>query len=191
CGGRRRARGRGARAAPFGNWSRDGRAARSARRRTRCGSSAKGAPCRRAPRRSGAASCRPRARRRRGPAPSPRRSPARPSSAPPPRAAPPRRRSQGPPLPSVLERQLLRLTGPGRAGLVLRNRLVLAPVPLFEDRRHELPGVLDVVAAGEERRIAAHAVEKETLVSFLRLSLERPRVGKIHVNAGDAQIFAR
>src|SRR5688500_18231719 len=50
------------------------------------------------------------------------------------------------------------------ARLVLRERRLAARGPRLEDRVADLPLRLDLVVAGEERRVAAHGVHDQALV---------------------------
>ena len=65
------------------------------------------------------------------------------------------------------------------------------PVPRVGDGIEDLPGPDDLVAAGEQRRVADHAVEEQRLVGVGRVDRERAAVAEVHVHAADVQPGSR
>ena len=57
-------------------------------------------------------------------------------------------------------------------------------VPIVEQRIDDRPGHLDFVTAGEQRRIANHAVEQQRLVGRMRVVPECFGVREVHVDGG-------
>src|SRR6476619_1795714 len=86
--------------------------------------------------------------------------------------------------------QLVRLVGPLRAGLVLRQRAG-GLLPCLHDRVADAPLRLDLIVAGEERRLAAHRVEDQALVGLRGLRQERRAVEELHVHRADLPSVSR
>src|SRR5687767_2586743 len=69
-----------------------------------------------------------------------------------------------------------RLLGPLAAGVVGGQWGPAEPVPALEDRVDGPPLRLDLVVAGEQRRVAAHRIGDQPLVGLRRLGQERRSV---------------
>src|SRR4051794_11844417 len=63
-------------------------------------------------------------------------------------------------------------------------------VPGFADAVHNLPGGFDFIAADEERGIAEHGFEQQTLVSLGRVSAEFRIVAEMHSDGANFEARA-
>ena len=85
----------------------------------------------------------------------------------------------------VAVEQRVRLGGSRRPGRVLGHGRRRVLVPRGQDRVDDPPQRLDLVVAGEQRRVAAHRVEDQPLVRLGRLRQERRAVAELHVDRPD------
>src|SRR5260370_42312128 len=83
----------------------------------------------------------------------------------------PRRASRSPPLAAVAPNELVRGRGAPGAGGVGRE-LRHGTLPGLQQRRHEGPGLLDLRGAHEQRAVAEHRVQDQSLVGVGRLDEE-------------------
>src|SRR5579883_3166113 len=80
---------------------------------------------------------------------------------------------QRPPLPTVRHNDAVGLDRSPRTALVLRQIAHVHRAPMFENRHYELPGRLDTVTTHEQRGVAGHYIENQTLVGLRRRAAER------------------
>ena len=82
--------------------------------------------------------------------------------------------------------------GPAEPDVVRLQRPVRRRgVPVLEDRVDDRPLRVDLVVAGEQRRVAAHRVEDQPLVGLRRLRHERAAVEELHVHGPDPHASSR
>src|SRR5215467_8004823 len=91
--------------------------------------------------------------------------------------------SQPPPCPAVPGHQRVRAGRAGGPGRVLVWLAVLGPILL--DRVEHLPGQLDLLVPGEQRRVADEHVQQQPLVRLGAVLSERLAVGEVHVHVPD------
>src|SRR5690349_14614207 len=91
--------------------------------------------------------------------------------------------SQPPPCPAVPGHQRVRTSRAGGPGRVLVRLAVLGPELL--DRVEHLPGQLDLLVPGEQRRVADEHVQQQPLVRLGAVFGEGLAVGEVHVHVPD------
>src|SRR6266545_1190717 len=72
--------------------------------------------------------------------------------------------SQTPQRPPLALQQLVGLLWPPGAGLIVRELGRRGDLPSLVDRRDQRPRCFDLVAAGEQRRVAQHGIQQQPLV---------------------------
>src|SRR3990172_4208861 len=96
--------------------------------------------------------------------------------------------SQPAPAAAIVLDQVIGIAWTPRPGLVeahlaVRAALSVPLVPGVVQRRDDAPRCLDLVGAGEQRRVAQHRVQQQRLVRLWRVVPERQAVGEVHVDA--------
>src|SRR5947209_14209756 len=98
--------------------------------------------------------------------------------------------SEWAPFAPVLREQLVRFLRPGAARLIDR-KWRLAGFPDVEQGLHDLPAILDIVGALEQRRVAVHGIIDQRLVSSARLHLEEILVREPHLHGLELHMWPR
>src|SRR5947209_17056641 len=94
-----------------------------------------------------------------------------------------------PPATITLDEFVGGLRSPG-AGFVGLDRFGWFFFPGVQDALDKGPGSLHFVATGEERRVAQHTVEQETLIGFWLLAEAGGAVEEIHVDGANLHLRA-
>src|SRR6266704_3620668 len=100
--------------------------------------------------------------------------------------------SQPSPRSTIAREQILGFfRAPGAGGIKEQTRCIFFCVPRIFDGIDEGPGFLDFISTREQRGIAAHRIEQQTLVRFRAGFAKRGSVMKIHFDWLDAKACPR